>query len=302
MINIVVVLLTCKQQKDVTLQCLESFKNVEFDRINILVWDNNSTDGTEAAVRKNFPNVEVQRSEENLGAEGGRNAGAQAAINLWNPEFLLFLDNDTVVTPNFIGNLVKPFQESPDIGITTPKIHFLADPERIDSAGGCLVQFHLGQTPAVGSGEVDQGQYDLQKDCIPGGCCMFIRTDVFTAVEGFDTGFGLYGIGDLDFSLRVKKAGYRCVYVPDALIYHAESQTFESGQYTSIYGQQKAKNWYRFVQKNANPSQKAAFWLFAVPLRLLSAAVREIRRGNLGALFGLLSGGWNALVKRSSSQ
>ena len=301
--KIALILLTCKQQKNVLLRCLDSLQDVEVDQINlnILVWDNNSTDNTEAAVKTYFPHVEVQRSEFNLGAAGGRNAAANAAIALWNPDFLMFLDNDTVVTRDFIRNLLKPFADHPDVGITTPKIRFLADPERIDSAGGCLVQFHLGQTPGVGSGEVDRGQYDVPRECIPGACCILMRTDVFITVEGFDTAFDPYGFQDLDFSLRAKKAGYRCLYVPDSLIYHAESQTFENGKYTAKYAHHKAQNWYRFLQKNANFRQKVTFWLFAVPLRFFSAVVRETKRGNIKALGGLLAGGWNVIVKRSSS-
>jgi len=297
-VEVAVVILTC-DQKEVTLRCLSSFENVVRDGVGILVWDNGSTDGTKMAIEEQFPDVEVRRSGKNLGAAEGRNEGATAAMSMWNPEFFLFLDNDTVVTPGFIQSLERPFGKVSDVGITTPKILSLENPERIDAAGGCRVQFHLGETPAVGHGDLDRGQYDAQKDCVPGGCCMLVRTDVFAEVGGFDVGYDPYGFEDLDFSLRVKNRGYRCPYVPDAVIYHKGSQTFEDGQYSHAYARQKAGNLYRFVKRHASLPEKAAFWLIAVPWRLLSAAVREVRRGNITAVKGLLAGGWSTLVGRS---
>ena len=290
--DVAVVILT-HDQKDVTLRCLSSFEDINHDDIDILVWDNGSTDGTREAIEERFPSVEIRRSTENLGAAGGRNAGASAAMKLWGPKFLLFLDNDTVVTPDFICHLQKPFAESSSVGITFPKILLLDDPERIDAAGGCRVQFHLGKTPAVGHGEVDRGQYDVQRECGPGGCCVLVRADVFEAVNGFDTDYDPYGFEDLDFSLRVKEAGYKHIYVPKAVIYHSPTQTFEDGRYSPEYARQKARNWYRFVQRHASPVGKASFWLFGVPLRLLSAVLREVRSGNIT---DLLAGGMNMLV------
>lgn len=296
MIEIAVVILTC-DQRDTTLRCLSSFDGVDRDDVGILVWDNGSTDGTKAAIESQFPGVEVRHSDQNLGVAGGRNAGASAAVELWDPEFLLFLDNDTVVSPDFIQNLRAPFQEISGVGITTPKILSLEDPKRIDAAGGCHVHFYLGETPPVGHGEIDEGQYDVVRDCIAGGIIL-VRSAVFDAMDGYDTAFNPYGPEDIDFSLRVRKAGYRCLYVPDAVIYHEETQTFEGGEYSRKYARQKAKNWYRLVQKHADPLEKAAFWLVGVPFRLLSAAIREARAGNAKAITGLLTGGWNMIVER----
>jgi len=300
-VDVAVVILTC-DQKDVTLRCLESFDDVKRDGVAILVWDNGSTDGTKRAIEEQFPDVQVRRSDQNLGVAGGRNAGASAAMELWNPEFLLFLDNDTVVTSGFIEDLIAPFRKYSDVGATTPKICYTDSPDVIDAAGGCRVTFWLGQTPPVGSGEVDRGQYEVQRDCIPGGCCMLVKTNVFRELQGFDEEYDPFLLQDIDFSLRVRDADYRCIYVPDAVIYHDETQTFEKGSYTQRYAYQKARNWYYFVERHANPIEKAGFWLVGVPWRLLSAAIREGRRGNIRAITGLLVGGWNDLTGRSEEQ
>lgn len=296
-VEVAVVILTC-DQKEVTLRCLSSFEEVDRDEVGILVWDNGSTDGTKAAIEERFPSVEVRRSVRNLGAAEGRNAGAKAAMYLWDPKFFLFLDNDTVVTTGFIQSLKRPFGTVSDAGITTPKILSLDDPERIDAAGGCRVQLYLGKTSPIGHGDIDRGQYDEPRDCVSGGIIL-VRSHVFKAVEGFDTGYDPYGFEDLDFSLRVKEIGYRCLYVPDAVVYHEETQTFEDGRYSHTYARQKVRNLYRFVKRHATLPEKAAFWLIGVPWRLLRAAVREVKRGNVTAVKGLLVGGWSTLVGRS---
>lgn len=298
--DVAVVILTCNQ-KDVTLRCLESFENVNTDRVGILVWDNGSSDGTKTAIESQFPDVKVHRSEQNLGAAGGRNAGARAAKEHWNPRYLLFLDNDTVVSQGLIHNLRKSFDVDPDIGVTAPKIRLLNDPKRLDSAGGNRVQFHLAQTPIIGHGELDRGQYDEPRECVSAGIIM-VRAEVFDALEGFDTGYDPYGFEDVDFSLRVKEAGYSCYYVPDAVVYHSPTQTFQGGEYSPEYARQKAKNWYRFVQRHAGPLEKVGFWLIGVPVRLLGAFVRELKRGNIGAVAGLVSGGFSTIFGSSKEK
>lgn len=287
--DVAAVILTC-DQRDVTLRCLSSFAEASYGDLKILVWDNGSTDDTEAAVRSRFPNVAVRRSETNLGAFGGRNAGAGAAMELWSPEYLLFLDNDTVVTDGFLERLLVPFEEDARVAITTPKIRFLDRPDTIDSAGGCRVEMWRGQTPAIGSGELDEGQYDEPRDCVPGSCCILVRARPFEAVGGFDTAYDPFRLGDIDFSLRIRAAGYRSIYVPGALIHHAESQTFERGRYTSRYLHQKVRNWKLFLRRHADPLEAAGFWLVGAPLALLRAGFRELGRGNLRALSGLFSG------------
>src|SRR4030065_2289115 len=93
--EIAVVMLTMNQ-KDKTLRCLESFREVKEPLYRILVWDNGSTDGTEEAVREAHPEGLFYRAPLNLGVAGGRNAGAEQAIRDINPAYLLFIDNDIV--------------------------------------------------------------------------------------------------------------------------------------------------------------------------------------------------------------
>jgi GT2 family glycosyltransferase len=290
--EIAVVMLTMNQ-KEKTLRCLESFREVKEPQYRIVLWDNGSADGTAEAVRGTYPEVSFYRSPSNLGVAGGRNAGAEQAIRDVDPAYLLFIDNDTVVTPDFLRALEEPFRNDPGLGQTSSKIRFLEEPDRLNAAGGTRINFLLGTTKATGSGEIDRGQYDEPGECIANGGCTLVRRDVFEQVGGFDPGFDPYGPEDLDFSLRVRKAGFRCLYVPSSLIFHDPSRGLAGNFFSEAYAARKAGHWLLLVRKHASALEKLGFLFVGIPCAFLRVLIREGARGNLGALRGLWRGTTN---------
>ena len=116
-----------------------------------------------------------------------------------------------------------------------------------------------------------------------------VRTDVFKQLEGFDSVFDPFGPEDLDFSLRLQKAGYTALYVPQAVAYHAVSHTFGEG-YTEDYARHKFRHWYLFMRRHALLYQKLGFFLIGIPYLAVRVMIREGKKGNLGALRGLVAG------------
>ena len=286
----VAVLILTFNQRETTLRCLESVFGMEGPPFRVVLWDNGSEDGTVEAVRKSFPQVLAHPHPENLGGASGRNAAAELAIASFSPPFLLFLDNDMLVTPKFLAALRGPFSETPQVGQTQAKLRFLKDRERLNDGGGCRISFWRGRTHPVGFGEIDRGQYDRQTECIACGGAMMTRTEVFQELGGFDSGFDPVGPEDLDFSLRLQGAGYTALYVPEALAYHEVSHTFGGGRYSEAYAQHKARNWFRFLLRHAPLHQKLAFFLLSAPFLVLRVIVREGRNGNFGAIRGVARG------------
>jgi len=270
---VAIVLLTF-DQREKTLRCLESLAGVEGPRHATVVWDNGSVDGTAEALARSFPAVTVYRSPRNLGAAAGRNRAARQAIDRFGPTHLLFLDNDTIVAPDLLQKLVEPTLADPTIAQTAPKIRLLGDPDRLEMAGGARIRYWLGEAKGIGRGEIDRGQYDEACDCIAGGCTL-VNVEAFERIGGFDTGFDPYGYEDMDFSLRLVEAGYRCRYVPEAVLFHEITRTFEGGGDSPRFARVKARNLLRFQQRHASIGQRLAFLAVGAPLAL----ARQLLRG-----------------------
>ena len=286
--RVAVIILTLNQRAK-TLRCLESFGAVTDAAYRILLWDNGSTDGTVEEVRTRFPHVLTHHSPVNLGVAGGRNAAATLAVELLAPTHLLFLDNDTTIEPGCIGALLAEMARDATIGQTAPKIRLLQDPARLDEAGGSNIRFWLGRVDVVGHGRHDDGTFDEPRDCVAGGCTL-VRTEIFRRLGGFDACFNPYGPEDMDFSLRLRHAGWRSRYVPAAVIHHERTQTFEGGSYTEQFASRKARNWIILMRRHASPLAWLGFALIGAPMALGRAVLREWRRNNLRALRGWIRG------------
>lgn len=286
--NIVVIILTYKQKKT-TLDCISALQANQGASFRVLIWDNGSQDDTLAAVKLEFPHVLTHYSENNLGVAGGRNAAAQMAIHQWGATHILFLDNDILVEPNFVSALYAPFESDPRIGQTQSKLRFMHDRGLINDGGGARISFVFWRVTPVGFGEPDKGQYDSAHPCISCGGAMMVRANIFQELNGFDPLFGPFGPEDLDFSLRLQKAGYTAMYIPKAVGYHQVSHTFGGG-YSEEYARHKSRHWLAFMRRHATLWQKVAFYLLGAPILTIQVLIREARRGNLRAIRGLITG------------
>ena len=286
--NIVVIILTLDQQAQ-TLDCLSTLLAIDEPPFQVLVWDNGSQDDTADAIRRQFPTVMVHVHPENLGVAGGRNAAAQLALETFAPSHLLFLDNDMLLEPGFVGGLRRPFMDDAQVGQTQAKLRFMHDKARLNDGGGAQIDFVRWQITPVGYNELDQGQHDTRKPCISCGGAMMVRADIFQQLGGFDMTFNPFGPEDLDFSLRLQKAGYQALYAPEAVAYHTVSHTFGKG-YTQEYARLKSRHWFQFMRRHASRFQQARFFLWGAPQMAVQVVIREGRRGNIGALRGLVRG------------
>jgi GT2 family glycosyltransferase len=290
--DIAVIVLTYRQ-KEQTLRCLRHLLPLADDGpgFKVLLWDNGSGDDTAEAVTEAFPAVSVHVNETNLGVAGGRNAGAAWAVREWNPRFLLFLDNDMVVQPGFVSALARPFdaEGGERVGQTQAKLRLADRPDVLNDGGGCHIRFWLGKTEPVAFGEVDRGQRDTPTRCVSCGGAMMVRADLFRELGGFDEQFNPFGPEDLDFSLRLQEAGWESWYIPEAWAYHDVSHTF-GGDYSEEYAAYRSRHWLRLMRRHARFRDWAGFVLVGVPIIAGRVLARELRRGNLGALRGLVRG------------
>lgn len=292
--RVAVLLLTYDQPADL-FACLDSLLALEERRaFEILVWENGSGSETAPAMARRFPGVRYHVAGRNLGVAGGRNAAAALAAELWDPTHFLFLDNDMVVEPGFVRELAAAHRDRPRLGQAQAKLRMMARPAVLNDGGGCDVRFWLGRTRPVGIGEVDRGQYDTVRPCVAAGGATLVRRSVFEELGGFDTTFNPYGPEDLDFSLRLRRAGYEALFIPAAVAYHRYSRTYVGKGFTAAYARGKARNWFRLMARHATPLDWLGFLALGAPLAAVRTAAREIRKGNAAAIPALLRGALDA--------
>ncbi len=230
---ITIIIVNYNTPKD-TKDCLLSLGAVKTNgfKFNVIIVDNGSKEILELKDNPKYPNFELIRSESNLGFTGGNNLGMSYGVKNYQSDYFLLLNSDTIVDPDFLTQLYRPLQSDPQAGIAGSKIYFHrgfefhAKSYRQDQkhqvlwfAGGNvdwqnLVSFHQGVD------EVDRGQFDSQTECdFITGCCLLIKREMIERVGILDKKFFLYS-EDVDYSLRVAKAGYKILFCPKSIIWH----------------------------------------------------------------------------------
>ena len=251
-----------------TKRCLESLRTVEYDNLNVLVVDNNSSDKTSENIKKDFPEFNILALSKNLKFSGGNNEG----VNHLNPEkddFIIFLNNDTIVSKNFVKKLINPLLEDKKAIISTPKILYSSNINKIWYAGG-VVNLWFGIIKHIGIRDFDGPKYSFKtKTDYASGCCFCIKFDDFRKLY-FDNDFSMY-CEDVDLSLRARKMNRFILYVPDSVILHNVSQTL--GEHSFNKNFKKLKGQLKLFWRHASPFQLIfifIFWLIIhIPLQAL---------------------------------
>lgn len=272
--------------REVTLQALASLRQMTYPAFDLVVVDNGSTDGSPEAVAAAFPDIAQVTTAENLGPAGGCNLGIRWALDRGYP-YLLVLNNDIEVDPEMLTEMMKVAESDPAIGCVGPKAYYYSDRNRIWSAGG-LLRFREAVTRERGQDEIDHGQYDRDQEVdFINGCALLARRETFEKAGLFDPIYRL-SVEDADWTVRVKRHGYRCWYAHRAKLWHMVAlvtggvykagKTFHTGRSTMI-----------FVRRYANPWQRLVAFLF-MALAIPAAWLRERRRGNQAAAVAKLRG------------
>ena len=258
--------------KDLTIECLESLKQVNYSNFNILVVDNGSTDGSVELLKEKFPEVSILVLEKNLGYAGGNNRGFDS-LKHDQPEYVIFLNNDTIVDENFIEPLVEQLLTHKKASQTVPKIYYENDPKLIWYAGG-IVNLWTGSIYHLGIRQYDGPAYSkTHKTKYATGCCFCMRYEEFKEFGGFDEIFPMYS-EDVDLSLWIRAAGKQVWFVPDSKIWHKVSASL-GGAFSFGKMVRKARGIFLLIKKHANLVQ----WLTLIvllPIQLIIVLLKLI--------------------------
>ncbi|PIP74679.1 MAG: glycosyltransferase family 2 protein [Candidatus Levybacteria bacterium CG_4_9_14_3_um_filter_35_16] len=278
--KVAIVTVNFNTEKD-TLALLSSIKKIKKNSfiLEVIIVDNGSKN--KLVFPQDFKGkIILIRSEKNLGFSGGFNIGIKKALRQ-DVDYVLIVNNDTLIFAEMIENLLKVLKENPKIGIVTPKIYFAKGHEFHKArykeqelgkvfwyAGGYMDWANIASVHR-GVDEVDKGQYDsIEKTEFASGCCMLIKKEVFEKVGMFNEKYFLY-YEDADFTRRVEKAGFDIYYVPSAILVHVNAaSTGGSGSVLQDY----------YITRN-----RLLFGMRYAPLRskiaLIKESIRLLRSG-----------------------
>ncbi|MFH1862551.1 MAG: glycosyltransferase family 2 protein [bacterium] len=245
-------------RRDDAVACLRSLQQISYPNYRIILVDNGSTDGSAATVRSQFPDVQVIELPENLRFAGGNNAALRQIIAA-NDDFALLLNNDTVVSSDFLDHLIETAQNDQQIGLVGPKIFYHQKPEILWFAGGVLKPT-WGYARHLGLRQQDSAIFSQRREVsFLTGCCLLIRRELLINIGLLDEGFYLYN-EDADYCLRTVKAGYKLVYEPKAIIYHKVSLS-SGGAYSLKKWRHRYGSLFRLVRKHTSPLTWLLFFL-----------------------------------------
>ncbi len=272
--KVFIIILNWNNWQDV-LECLESLKNNDYPNYQVVIIDNGSKEKPQAP----NPEIKIIYNKENLGFAGGNNVGIKYALEK-GADYVLLLNNDTLVSQDFLSKLVETGESNKSFGLLGPKIYFADQKEKIWFAGG-KVNWLYNKGEMKGWGEIDKGQYNQLKetDYIT-GCCLLIKRAVIEKIGLMPEDYFLY-YEDTDWSLAAQKHGFKCIFVPRAKIWHKGSKSSLEGSPSYIY---------YHIRNGLIMAQKYAPWYIKPFVHL--DVIWRIKKQNIKYIFFLKKRTW----------
>ena len=210
-----------------TFECIESLKKIDYTPFHIILVDNCSTDNSVVIFREKLKDVNIYLTQENLGYTGGINFGLRIAEK-FSSDYILLLNNDTIVEKNFLKNLVNAMENDKSAAAACGTILCEHKRDEIWYSSGKLIKWRGLAIHKLKGSNFSKLKFKtpVYTTFITG--CMIILRDEFLKKIGYeDERFYMY-LDDIEFSARIQQLGYKLVYVPDSIIYHKVLNESES--------------------------------------------------------------------------
>ena len=240
------------------LNCVDSVFKSTYPNFEVLVVDNISTDNSHVVCKKKFEKIHLIENKENLGYCEGNNVGIRNA----NGEFVVILNPDTIVEPNWLNHLMSAYNEFGE-GLYQPKFFSLNEKHVLQSTGNMLHIFGFGF--AKDKGKIDDEKMEsVEKINYASGTCLFTSKIVLDKIGLLDPFLFLYH-DDLDLGWRAAHIGINSFYVPKSIIYHAESYSIKWSS-KKFYWLERNRKYCLLTHYSKETYAKMRFSLFLVDL------------------------------------
>ncbi len=260
----VVIVLLQYHQIEHTLECLDSLKNIQYSHFEVIVVDNGSTREELTTLKTAYPHIFILENHENLGFAEGNNRGIQWALS-HSADFILLLNNDTVVHPHLLKAFVQAADCHPQAAVFGAKIYSYDLPTTLWHTGGGVQRkwlrcFHLG------CGEDDLGKKweKIQPAEYVCGCALFARASAVKKVGLLNPDYFLLW-EEIDWCFRFRKSGFECLFVPEAKVWHKISMSFEGRNQGPLWHYYYFRNRLLFAKHHLKKSERLSFYLWQLP-------------------------------------
>jgi GT2 family glycosyltransferase len=269
--------------KEHLLECLGSLVKTAYSPVELLVSDNGSTDGSVEHVRSSFPSVRVLENGKNIGYAGGNNNG----IGIAQGEYVVTLNNDVIVESDWLDKPVEYMEKDHGLFAVCGRQMNYYHRSTIDSLfhypGPALLFLRAGhgETMEENPGFALPG-YVI---AINGGSGMY-RKKMFMELGGFDRAFFIYN-EETDLCMRAFLRGWKCLFVPQSIVYHKEGESFKENRGKNLYYHERNRMWFifrlyplRLIARHGIPllleemrTVKRDVFMQRAPLRYLAARI-----------------------------
>tara|TARA_B100000900_G_C20562958_1_gene709741 strand:- start:275 stop:1186 length:912 start_codon:yes stop_codon:yes gene_type:complete len=250
--NSLSIILVNWNQYELTRACILSLLKCNYKNFKIIVVDNNSYDKSIYKLSREFDQVYFIKNNSNLGFTGANNIGINKAKTIGS-EYIMLLNNDTEVESNFLEPLIKRLENESDLGIVQPLILNYQNKDIVWNFGGKFLRF-FGNPVTLNKNKNICSIVDCKYTEWVSGCCFVFRSSLTDLIGMLDDDYFVY-FEDVDYSLKIKKAGYKLGVEINSKIYHHEGESWKikkslSGNISPFVHYLRFRNHLYFIKKN----------------------------------------------------
>ncbi len=222
-----------------TLECLDSLAKITYPNYDVVIIDNGSVNKSAKKIKnwinthKSVISYKLLVNSRNAGFAGGNNVGIKYALAN-NANYVLLLNNDTLVAPDFLNKLIKAGDSDKNIGIIGPKIYFASEKNKIWFGGGYFSWFGGGKHLEYEKIDKKPSNDKIKEVDYMTGCCFLIKRETIEKIGLMNENFFLY-YEDTEWSLRARKNGYKIIYEPNSHIWHKVSRSVMPKSNPAVY-------------------------------------------------------------------
>lgn len=243
-----------------TIECIKSLEKIEYDNYKVIIIDNNSTNNSEKIMIQKLPQYNIIQTGKNIGFAGANNIGIKYALTN-NSDYVLLLNNDTIVDKFFLNNLIKNVGSKERVGISTGKIYYYSDKKKLWYGGGSIYGIKgIGNHKYYNKEDNDNNNHE-KYITFASGCFMLLSKEMIKDVGYLNEDYFMY-YEDVDYCKKVLNKGYKILYCPKSIIYHKISSSIGSGSELSQY--YKTRNVGIYIRSNLHGLEMIFWYLFYI--------------------------------------